>query len=356
MSNEQQHTRQPGKSDSAGKEFAELISDFLFRWRRWILLSVLVIVAGVITWGAVLALASRQRQQVALAVYELRQAFQDWKDAHPADILTARKNLEEQDSADGLQELDIDEESQKKAAETEQALTELIQKSLSSSQGTIQAWAYWIEGLKARQLKDTPGLQVALENLVLLQDKTFTKLARLQLAGLLYDQGKSEEAVQQWHELADINGPEPEQIVASIYLANYFARNGNKEEAIRYWQQVQSLGNELLQANGLDDEKSFLGGENQIAGSFRSFLEQWNTMADNQLLFLQSDKIQLPADGYDESIEPGIPAEAAQQDDTGNQSFSFTTAADEGISPFAPGSLPGTIVPGSATEDDSSEP
>ena len=264
------------------------------------MLAVLLVV--VLSWGVYSALAAGRRQKAALAVYELRQSFDEWKEAHPEDVLVAQKSLAGQGRSDAL---DIDAESEKKAAETEAALSALLDESAADSRKSVQAWGYWIRAQKAHYLEKQDELQQALEYLITLNEKIFGKLARLRLAGLLYSEGKADEAVGLWRELADVSGPEPEQLVASIYLGNYLARTGQHEEAIRYWQQVQSLGGELLQANGIEDNNGALsGGENSISSTFRNSLSQWKAMAENQLLFLQSEKIKVPADSYDESVAP----------------------------------------------------
>ncbi|WGK70196.1 hypothetical protein P0082_04870 [Candidatus Haliotispira prima] len=342
MSNEQQHPNRQDKEREAGKEFAELVSDFLFRWRRAILIFVVGIVSAIIAWGIYSTVAFGQKQKTALAVYELREAFQEWKDAHPEDLLTAEKNL----AKEGRDEqLDIDEETKQEAEETEETLTELVQNGLEGSSKGVRAWAYWVQVLKARHLEDSAAVQTALENLVASKSKTFDKIAKLQLAGVFYSEGQTDEAVNLWRELADAEGPDPEQIVAVVYLGNHFARKGMKEEAIEYWQRVESLGDELLQANNVEDEESFLGGENLIAGNFRNALKQWKAMAENQLLFLQSEKIQISADGYDETIvsEQEETPEAPPGGEGAPQTFSFSTDADGNVSQdsLGPVGLPG---------------
>ncbi len=332
MSKEQHHAKQQGQATQHGSPSAEHISDFLFRQRKLIFISVLVILAAVITWGVSSTMTQRQLQASSTLVYNLRKAFKEWKDARPADMLTAARDLAGQDSDE---QLDLDEDTKMKRQETEKALAGQLKEIADSKHENVQAWGYWIEAQKARHLKENTDLQTALEKLIELEDKTFHNLAILQLASLFYSEGKADKAVSQWRNLADVSGPEPEQLVASIYLGNYFARKGLKDEAIRYWQQVDSLGDELLKANGLDDKESFLGGDNQVAGSWRNTLEQWKTMADNQLTFLQSDKIKLAADSYDESIKPEEPQEeletAEPAQESSGSTVSFTTDASGNI-------------------------
>ncbi|MEM9423191.1 MAG: hypothetical protein AAF975_00205 [Spirochaetota bacterium] len=310
--------------------FAEQVSDFLFRQRKIIFISILLIVLGAVSWGIYIAISSQRNQAAALAVYELRRAFQEWQDAHPENLLTAEKNLEGSDEA-----LDIDEETQREREETEKTLNEMIQENLQASSKHLQAWAYWIEARKARHLKNNTDFQAALNKLLALEDKTFHNLATLQLAGLLYSEGKMEEAVARWRILADVSVPTPAQIIASVYLGNYFARSGKKEEAIRYWQQVESLGDELLQANSGED--AFLGGDNLIVTNFRDSWKQWKIMAENQLLFLQSNNIQIEADQYDETIKPVEPAPPEE-----GEIFSFTTGAAGSAGLDLGKGLPGT--------------
>ncbi len=294
MGNEQQ-----SQSNNNQNSFADKISDILFRWRKMILISTVSIIAIAIGWGIFVAVSSSNRQKIAETIYQMRKAFEQWQEANPESLLTAAKNLE-----DSNEKLDIDEETKRKKEETEKTLETLLEQNIAASQKNIQAWAYWIKFRKALYLKGKTNFQTmqngkaALEKLLTLQDPTFHSIAKLHLAGLFYSEGQTAKAISLWQELADINGPEPEQIIASIYLGNYFARNDKKDEAILYWQQVQSLGQELQQVSG------FLGGENLITGNFRNTFKQWKTMAENQLLFLQSEKIQIAADSYDETIQP----------------------------------------------------
>ena len=292
-----------GPQDASAGALAEMVSAFLFRQRRAILATFAVLVVAVVAWGVYSALASAHRQKAALAVYELRRSFDEWKEAHPQDVLAAQKSLAGQGREDALE---LDAESAAKAAETEAALVALLDESSADSRKNVQAWGYWIRAQKAHYLENRDDLQQALEYLIALDEAPFRQLARLHLAGLHYAAGKVDEAAALWRELADVSGPQPEQLIASIYLANYLARTGRKEDAIRYWQQVQSLGDELLQANGIEDSGPLAAGENPIVSTFRNSLSQWKAMAENQLLFLQSETIEIAADSYDESVAPAV--------------------------------------------------
>ena len=297
------NTSQSRQGEASEGALAQIISGFLLRRRRVILLAFAVLVVAVVAWGVYSALASARRQKAALAVYELRRSFDEWKEAHPQDVLAAQKSLAGQGREDALE---LDAESAAQAAETEQALSALLDKSAADSRKNVQAWGYWIRAQKARYLENQGELQQALEYLIALDQEPFPALARLHLAGLRYAAGQADEAVALWRELADVSGPQPEQLIASIYLGNYFARTGQTEEAIRYWQQVQSLGDELLQANGIEESGPLSVNENPIVATFRNSLSQWKAMAENQLLFLESEKIKVAADSYDESVAPAV--------------------------------------------------
>ena len=344
--NDRPHAQQ---EERVSNVFAELVSNFLLRWRKVILISIVAIVVILIGWGIYHTIASHRLQNNALKVYQLRKAFLEWQEAHPQSLLTAAKNLESSD-----EKLDLDEATKNEREASEQKLLKLIQQGIDTPQKNIQAWAYWTQARKARHLKENKKFQDSLLRLIDLKEPTFHKLAQLHLASFLYSEGNINEAVLQWHELADIDEPQPEQLVASIYLANYFSRNGQKDDAIRYWQQVESLGDELLQINGVDDQSSFLGGSNLIAGSFQDALKTWQAMAKNQLLFLQSEKIQIAADHYDETIEPDKESSQDQDVDESADSsdVSFNVPSGEsglGVLPINTSNIP---LSGGLTEEE----